>query len=133
MKNSKLLLDKIKKLPEISLPDEWYLLSANLTLNEKFFKIAEKESTHSLEDIPLADRVLEIKAKYGNGDKPFKHTVYFNGYVSVDFQVPSYLVTIISCKDGVYTSLKAIEILGFDKLSKEFSNVKQEELLKILK
>jgi hypothetical protein len=133
MTNSKLLLEKIKKLAEIPLPDEWYSLSSDLTLADKFHKLAEKEAAFSVDDQPLADRVLAVKVKYCNSDKPFKHTVYFNRLVSVDFQVGSYLVTIVSCKENLYTSLKAVEVLEFDKLGKELSIEKQDQLLKILK
>ncbi len=132
MTKSKLLLEKVKKLSEIPLPDAWYLSSDKLSLSEKFQKIAEKEAAFGVDDQPLSDRINAIKTKYCNNDSPFKHTVYLNGLVSADFPVASYVLTIISCKKNAYTTLRAIEILKHEKLGTEFSTKKQEELLKIL-
>lgn len=133
MKNSKSLIEKIKKLPEISLPDEWYLQPNDLTLDEKFSKVAEKQASFSLEDMPISDRLLEVKQKYCNNNKPFKHTVNFNSLVSAEFPESSYSLTIVSCKEEVYTTLEALEILEFEKRNKELSSKKQELLLRILK
>jgi hypothetical protein len=119
MKTSE-LIKKIDELPELALPDEWYLLDEEKSVLKKLKNVALKKAELSLEDMSIKERVKELQSKYCNLGNPFKHTVHFNQPVSVDFNESSFLITIISCEKDKYVSIKAIDFLKAKKFKIDF-------------
>lgn len=93
----KALRARIEALPEIELPDGWYEVPEATPLPARWGAIAALD--------PKGPGAEALKARYANGGRPFKHTVYTNmpGPAGVT-------VTVVSPAAGAFGRIEGAEL-----------------------
>jgi hypothetical protein len=102
MTDQKTLAAAITALPELELPDAWYMTAGGATLPERWAMIAAAE--------PGGPDAKTLTAKYANGGKPFKHTVFTN--------MPGpegESVTILASASGLFVRVGGVELVSLGK------------------